>query len=79
MDKAVAAYNAGPTTIRRLEARYGDKWATGLPQETKDYVTSVNSVLAGRDPLRKSGRAFQELLDSPITPYTDRSKYGNPK
>ena len=41
--KAVAAYNAGPGSIKKAVARGGDKWEDHLPKpsETKPYMTKI--------------------------------------
>ena len=38
---AIAAYNAGPTKVRRAVRRYGDKWLSTLPRETRNHVERV--------------------------------------
>ena len=37
--KAVAAYNAGPTAVRKAIEKFGESWLQGVPKETQDYVT----------------------------------------
>lgn len=40
-DKAVAAYNAGPTAIKNVVAKYGSQWLAYAPRETQDYVQKI--------------------------------------
>jgi soluble lytic murein transglycosylase len=37
---ALAAYNAGPTAVRKALVR-GRNWLSGLPAETQDYVQKI--------------------------------------
>jgi soluble lytic murein transglycosylase-like protein len=46
VEKAIAAYNAGPGTVDRLVKKYGDQWKENLPAETKDYIDKVPKYLA---------------------------------
>lgn len=39
-EKALAAYNAGPSKVARALAK-GDSWREHLPDETKDYIKSI--------------------------------------
>lgn len=41
IERAVAAYNAGPGTVAVVSERYGDRWRDYLPDETKDYLVKV--------------------------------------
>jgi len=38
---ALAAYNLGPTKLRKLRAREGSRWEAALPRETWSYVRQV--------------------------------------
>ncbi len=48
--KALAAYNYGPTKVRRLLNKWGANWREHLPAETKNYLTKIL-----RRPLVKRG------------------------
>lgn len=41
IQKAVAAYNAGPGTVQKLSQKYGSDWQQGLPKETSNYVRKI--------------------------------------
>lgn len=45
---AVAAYNAGPTRVAKLQAEHGANWQRHLPAETKGYISKVT----GQTPMR---------------------------
>jgi hypothetical protein len=38
MSRALAAYNHGPTRIRR----YGDEWTDKIPEETRQYLMALS-------------------------------------
>lgn len=38
MEKAMAAYNAGPNAVKAAVKAHGDDWLSSLPQETQAYV-----------------------------------------
>ena len=40
-DKALAAYNAGPTRVKKAVEEYGDDWLDHLPNETQKYVENI--------------------------------------
>lgn len=44
--KVLAAYNAGPGTVDKLVAKYGNDWRAHLPGETKAYVRNGLNKLA---------------------------------
>src|SRR5690606_824166 len=46
-NKALAAYNAGPGTVKKLVASLGENWREGLPAETINYI---NKITAGYSP-----------------------------
>ena len=39
--KAMAAYNAGLGTVQQLVRAYGDRWESGLPHETQQYLAAI--------------------------------------
>jgi soluble lytic murein transglycosylase-like protein len=39
--KALAAYNAGPTALQRRIDTHGDNWLVHMPRETRDYVARI--------------------------------------
>ncbi len=39
--KALAAYNWGPVKVKSTVKKHGESWFTKLPDETKDYVSSI--------------------------------------
>jgi hypothetical protein len=41
IERAVAAYNAGPAAVRQAIQRGGDNWLSQLPAETRAYVPKV--------------------------------------
>lgn len=41
MDKALAAYNAGPNRLRKELAKGEGDWLSRMPAETRNYVTSI--------------------------------------
>lgn len=45
VSRALAAYNWGPGNLAEAIARYGERWAAYLPQETKTYLRDVLSEL----------------------------------
>jgi soluble lytic murein transglycosylase-like protein len=42
--KALAAYNAGTSTVDTAIAEYGASWRIGLPAETQRYITAIIGV-----------------------------------
>lgn len=48
--KALAAYNWGPGNLDRDIATNGANWESGLPAETKSYLSKVMAALAKRQP-----------------------------
>ena len=42
VEKALAAYNAGPGSLESAMAQYGDNWLAALPGETQDYVARIS-------------------------------------
>lgn len=50
LDKARAAYNAGPDRVRRIIAAKGDKWRDYLPPETKGYLATLGGGMDTKDP-----------------------------
>jgi len=42
VEKALAAYNAGPGSVENALATNGDNWLAALPGETQDYVARIS-------------------------------------
>jgi soluble lytic murein transglycosylase-like protein len=42
--KALAAYNAGTSTLDAAIAQYGTNWRAGVPAETNRYITAIMGV-----------------------------------
>jgi len=42
VEKALAAYNAGPGSLESVMATNGDNWLGALPPETQDYVARIS-------------------------------------
>jgi len=42
VEKALAAYNAGPGSVENALATNGDNWLAALPAETQDYVARIS-------------------------------------
>jgi soluble lytic murein transglycosylase-like protein len=42
--KALAAYNAGTSTLDTAIARYGSNWKVGVPAETQNYIRAIMGV-----------------------------------
>lgn len=42
VEKALAAYNAGPGSLESAMASHGDNWLAALPGETQDYVARIS-------------------------------------
>jgi soluble lytic murein transglycosylase-like protein len=40
-EKALAAYNAGTSTVDSAIAQYGDSWRLGIPAETRVYIAII--------------------------------------
>lgn len=45
-DKALAAYNWGPTNVAGAVARLDNAWTDALPRETRDYVTDITGAVS---------------------------------
>jgi hypothetical protein len=45
---ALAAYNAGPETVKRVMRQYGPQWKDALPAETKLHIARVMSLYQQR-------------------------------
>jgi soluble lytic murein transglycosylase-like protein len=43
-EKALAAYNGGPTMVKEAVNKYGADWKAGIPAESKDYIMKVASL-----------------------------------
>lgn len=43
-EKALAAYNGGPTMVKEAVKKYGDDWKKGIPTESKNYIDKVASL-----------------------------------
>ena len=43
-EKALAAYNGGPTTVKEAVKKYGVDWKAGIPLESKNYIQKVASL-----------------------------------
>lgn len=41
IEKALAAYNCGPTKLDTIIERYGEDWKGDLPEETREYLGKV--------------------------------------
>jgi len=41
--KALAAYNAGPTALQRRIDAHGEDWLAHMPAETRDYVKRITA------------------------------------
>ena len=41
--KALAAYNWGPTNLKKAIDYYGENWITTTPKETQNYVSQITS------------------------------------
>jgi len=52
-NKAVAAYNAGPTAVDRALTQ-GDNWLAALPEETQNHVRKFNERLSATQPDEES-------------------------
>lgn len=46
VDVIVAAYNAGPTRVRRC-LQHGERWRSCLPPETRNYLVRVEQAAGG--------------------------------
>lgn len=47
--KALAAYNAGPTRVNAAIAANGDSWLSALPSETQNYVAKILGSVSSSD------------------------------
>ena len=43
-EKALAAYNGGPTTVKEAVKKFGTDWKAGIPLESKNYIKKVASL-----------------------------------
>lgn len=70
-EKAAAAYNAGPTAVKKAIAKGGDNWRDHLPGETQDYIKKFkpNEASAKADP-------FADLVPKKATPTPATKKGG---
>lgn len=46
-DKALAAYNWGPTAVAKALRKYGEQWRDHLPDETANYVSQIGADVRG--------------------------------
>lgn len=60
IEEAVAAYNYGPGNVRR-------SGMNNLPEETRTYLDNVKKIMNGEEPIRKTGKPFNELMKQPIS------------
>lgn len=68
VDKALAAYNAGPTAVASLIREHGDNWLTYAPKETQQYVAAITkaSGVEKEAPVLASVPQVQPLSDTDI-------------
>ena len=45
LEQTLAAYNWGPGNLATAIARYGERWISYIPQETKNYLRDVLAIL----------------------------------
>jgi diguanylate cyclase (GGDEF)-like protein len=68
VDKALAAYNWGPGNVRKAVRKFKDKWKEHLPEETENYLKSINSMLTEKGKSIETPKVdvskAQELLSS---------------
>lgn len=44
VNKALAAYNAGPGAVDKAVAKHGDAWLKNMPRETQEYVHKAHAL-----------------------------------
>lgn len=63
LNKALAAYNAGPGAVKNAVDERGGNWMQGMPQETQNYVPSIRDEMRqGREPVGP-GNAVQQSVE----------------
>lgn len=67
--KAAAAYNAGPTAVRKAIEKYGESWLQGVPKETQDYVTKYKTGKVETKP--KSNPYLNDVETKSGNPYLE--------
>lgn len=72
LEKALAAYNFGPGNLQKDIATYGDNWRAHLPDETKNYVSSIIGRLQGQSPTQQA-----KVQDKTVVIRIDNNTGGN--
>lgn len=52
IDKTLAAYNWGPGNLSKNLQKNGANWGQNLPSETRDYISSILTVMAQRQAIK---------------------------